>query len=76
MGTLVTIHVVREGAGSAIERAFHWFHEIEAHCTRFQAESELMQLSLHPRTACSLFSPRLASQPAPGSRLLQALATS
>ena len=35
-----------------------------------------MQLSLQPSTACSRFSPPRASQPAPGSRLLQALATS
>jgi thiamine biosynthesis lipoprotein len=30
---------------SALERAFVWFHEIEAICTRFQAGSELMQLT-------------------------------
>jgi FAD:protein FMN transferase len=47
MGTLVTIHVVRPGADDAVERAFDWFHEIEAHCSRFREESELMQLSRH-----------------------------
>ncbi len=47
MGTLVTIHVVRPSAEAEIERAFGWFHEIEAHCTRFHEESELMQLSRH-----------------------------
>jgi thiamine biosynthesis lipoprotein len=47
MGTLVAIHVVPTGAEAAIERAFQWFHEIEQHCTRFRAESELMQLTLH-----------------------------
>src|SRR5579863_7260034 len=46
MGTLVTIHVVHPhpDAPAAIERAFLWFHEIESRCTRFQPESELMQL--------------------------------
>ena len=45
MGTIVTIQVVRddEGASGAIERAFGWFREIEARCTRFDADSELMQ---------------------------------
>jgi thiamine biosynthesis lipoprotein len=45
MGTLITIHVVRSGAGAAIERAFGWFREIECRCTRFHEKSELMQLS-------------------------------
>jgi len=52
MGTLVTIHVVRSGtqadaAGvdAAMDRAFAWFHEIEARCTRFRERSELMQLT-------------------------------
>jgi thiamine biosynthesis lipoprotein len=47
MGTLVTIHVVRHGTDVdfAIGRAFGWFHEIEARCTRFSPQSELMQLT-------------------------------
>jgi thiamine biosynthesis lipoprotein len=47
MGTLVTIHVVQADAGvdAAMERAFAWFHRIEACCTRFRADSELMQLT-------------------------------
>jgi thiamine biosynthesis lipoprotein len=50
MGTLVTIEVVHSGAGSAaldaaMDRAFGWFHEIEARCTRFDPRSELMQLT-------------------------------
>jgi thiamine biosynthesis lipoprotein len=47
MGTLVTIHVVRPGpeVDAAIDRAFGWFHEIEARCTRFSPQSELMQLT-------------------------------
>src|SRR5580700_9354090 len=49
MGTLVTIHVVRAGsedsAHAAFDRAFGWFHEIEARCTRFDERSELMQLT-------------------------------
>jgi len=49
MGTLVTIHVVNPGTDgsvdAAIDRAFGWFHEIEARCTRFNEQSELMQLT-------------------------------
>jgi hypothetical protein len=45
MGTLVTIHVVRPGADDAIERAFGWFREIEARCSRFDEQSELVQLT-------------------------------
>lgn len=46
MGTLVTIHVVRDGveADEAISRAFGWFHAIEERCTRFDEQSELRQL--------------------------------
>jgi thiamine biosynthesis lipoprotein len=45
MGTIVTIHVVRdsEAAAAAIDRAFGWFREIEARCTTFDADSELMR---------------------------------
>jgi len=45
MGTLVTIKVAADGADDAVERAFGWFREVEARCTRFDASSELMQLS-------------------------------
>lgn len=45
MGTLVTIHVVAAGADQAIDRAFAWFREVEAVCTRFDPESELMRLT-------------------------------
>ncbi len=50
MGTLVTIHVVREAedANAAIDRAFGWFHDIETRCTRFVPTSELMQLNAEP----------------------------
>jgi thiamine biosynthesis lipoprotein len=51
MGTLVTIQVVRAGAEDAIDRAFGWFHEIEARCTRFDEQSELMQLTAHAGVA-------------------------
>ena len=46
MGTLVTIHIVDSGTedDAAMERAFGWFYEIEARCTRFNPQSELMQL--------------------------------
>ena len=45
MDTLVTIRVLRTGAEAAAERAFGWFYEIEARCTRFDPQSELMQLT-------------------------------
>jgi thiamine biosynthesis lipoprotein len=47
MGTLVTIDVVRAGAAAdaAIDRALGWFREIEARCTRFDEQSELMQVT-------------------------------
>jgi thiamine biosynthesis lipoprotein len=49
MGTIVTIHVVRDSAEpdaqAAIDRAFHWFHEIEARCSRFSDQSELNRLT-------------------------------
>ncbi len=51
MGTLVTIHVVRPGAEAAMERAFEWFRQIEATCTRFNPASELMQLTTKIGTA-------------------------
>jgi thiamine biosynthesis lipoprotein len=58
MGTIVTIHVVGSGRPDAdrrhctetaerIERAFEWFRSVEACCTRFDPESELMQLTAH-----------------------------
>ena len=49
MGTLVTIEVVHPSAESdeAVDRAFGWFHEIEARCTRF-SESELTRLTAQP----------------------------
>jgi FAD:protein FMN transferase len=45
MGTLVTIQVVRSGAEAVVERAFGWFRRIEECCTRFDEQSELMQLT-------------------------------
>lgn len=53
MGTLVTIQVVPAQDRAALvepamDRAFAWFHEIEARCTRFSEESELRRL-----TACA-----------------------
>jgi FAD:protein FMN transferase len=47
MDTLVTIRVAQSGAEDAVQRAFIWFHEIEACCTRFDPQSELMQLTSH-----------------------------
>lgn len=45
MDTLITIQVAHAGADEAIDRAFRWFHEIEDCCTRFDPQSELMQLT-------------------------------
>ena len=47
MGTIVTIQVVRrrsKAVQAATDRAFGWFYEIEERCTRFDPQSELMQL--------------------------------
>jgi thiamine biosynthesis lipoprotein len=46
MGTIVTIDVVG-AADDDVERAFDWFRRVEACCTRFEAQSELMQLTAH-----------------------------
>jgi FAD:protein FMN transferase len=45
MGTLVTMQVEASDGDEAIERAFGWFREIESRCTRFDPQSELMQLT-------------------------------
>jgi thiamine biosynthesis lipoprotein len=53
MGTLVTIQVVGRGVGQppaanrehAVTRAFEWFRNVEACCSRFDPKSELSQLS-------------------------------
>jgi thiamine biosynthesis lipoprotein len=53
MGTRVTIQVVGQGIQSRdgvdvpelVDRAFGWFHRVEACCTRFDARSELMRLT-------------------------------
>src|SRR5215831_4885348 len=46
MGTFVTIDAP-SGFERCVERAFGWFHEIETRCSRFDAGSELSQLSRH-----------------------------
>ena len=52
LGTTVTITVVSDAdaAASAIDRAFYWFREVEAACSRFDSDSELMQLVRHVGT--------------------------
>jgi thiamine biosynthesis lipoprotein len=53
MSTCVTIQIVGHGAdqqqtidrGDWVERAFEWFRRVEGCCTRFDPQSELMQLS-------------------------------
>jgi thiamine biosynthesis lipoprotein len=51
MGTLVTIHLTAAGGDAAIDRGFAWFRTIESCCTRFDQQSELMQLCGRPGTA-------------------------
>ena len=51
MGTVVTIEVVADGADEAMERAFGWFREVEQVCSRFNPNSELMQLTVKTGTA-------------------------
>jgi len=45
MGTMVTIHVAEPAARAAVDSAFQWFYQIEERCTRFDPNSELMQLT-------------------------------
>jgi thiamine biosynthesis lipoprotein len=58
MSTPVTILVVHtaenENIAAAIEKAFAWFHEIEARCSRFDPASELMQLGVRPVQASAI----------------------
>jgi thiamine biosynthesis lipoprotein len=52
LGTIVTISVAGQpGAKEAVDRAFEWFRDVEARCTRFDPASELMQLSAQPGIA-------------------------
>lgn len=52
LGTMVTISVGDlPGAQAAVDRAFEWFRLVEAHCSRFDPSSELMQLAQQPGTA-------------------------
>lgn len=48
MDTLVTIEIPnRDVDEKRVESAFEWFRYIESHCSRFDQQSELAQLSLH-----------------------------
>jgi thiamine biosynthesis lipoprotein len=51
MGTVVSIEV--DAPACAVQRAFAWFHLVEAHCSRFDAKSELRQLAVAKRTPAS-----------------------
>ncbi|MEO6222741.1 MAG: FAD:protein FMN transferase, partial [Vicinamibacterales bacterium] len=45
-GTIVTISVGDQpGAEEAVDRAFQWFRDVEARCSRFDPSSELMLLT-------------------------------
>jgi thiamine biosynthesis lipoprotein len=55
MGTFVTIDLVAADADpAAMDRAFAWFHAVEAVCTRFDDESELMRLCARPGRAVAV----------------------
>jgi FAD:protein FMN transferase len=51
MGTFVTIQTIDRDGGEPgaiaerVERAFEWFHQVEARCTRFDPGSEAMRLT-------------------------------
>jgi thiamine biosynthesis lipoprotein len=51
MGTVVSIEV--DAPAPAVDRAFEWFRRVEAHCSRFDATSELRQLATARRTPAS-----------------------
>jgi FAD:protein FMN transferase len=51
MGTFVSIEV--DAPDTTIKRAFEWFRLVEAHCSRFDAASELRQLTAGKRTPVS-----------------------
>jgi thiamine biosynthesis lipoprotein len=51
MGTFVSIEV--DAPEATAKRAFEWFHLVEAHCSRFDAASELRQLTAGKRTPAS-----------------------
>lgn len=62
MGTIVTIDVVGPAnsqqidpanINDGIDRAFEWFHRVEECCTRFEPQSEVMQLASHAGVAAS-----------------------
>ena len=52
MGTIVTMEVVHPATSTdqSLDRAFGWFREIEARCTRFDPNSELMLLTAQAGT--------------------------
>lgn len=51
MGTVVSIQV--DAPDAAVQRAFEWFRHVEAHCSRFDAASELRQLPVGTAVAAS-----------------------
>lgn len=51
MGTVVSIEV--DAPARTVARAFEWFRLVEAHCSRFDAASELRQLRPGRHTAAS-----------------------
>src|SRR5262245_52474385 len=51
MDTMVTIEVESWVSRDRIERAFDWFAEVEACCSRFDAKSELRALCARPGEA-------------------------
>jgi len=45
MGTIITIDIPADGTVDAMERAFRWFRQVERCCSRFDPQSELLQLT-------------------------------
>jgi FAD:protein FMN transferase len=51
MGTVVSIEV--DAPEPVVKRAFEWFRQVEAHCSRFDAASELRKLTIAEPNAVS-----------------------
>src|SRR6185437_7831128 len=57
MDTTVTLRAVAPDAdqfAALAERAFGWFHTVERHCSRFDPDSEVMQLTRHAGEAVTV----------------------
>ena len=48
MDTAISVEALGDVDPAQLERALGWFHEVETHCTRFDAVSELSRLCARP----------------------------